>query len=128
MINNPDSLCHRVFKARFFPKSSILEVRDSNCGSYAWKSILSARDVIRKGIVWCIGNGQSVRIKQDKWLPNPSSRTPISAFLELPQDAKVSALINPESGEWKKEVVQSILLPHEVAAILGIPISSRAPP
>ena len=128
MINNPDSLCHRVFKARFFPKSSILEVRDSNCGSYAWKSILSARDVIRKGIVWCIGNGQSVRIKQDKWLPNPSSRTPISAFLELPQDAKVSAFINSESGEWKKEVVQSNFLPHEAAAILGIPISSRASP
>lgn len=128
MINNPDSLCHRVFKARFFPESSILEVRDSKCGSYAWKSILNARDVIRKGIVWCIGNGQSVRIKQDKWLPNQSSRTPISAFPEFPQDAKVSAFINSESGEWKKEVVQSNFLPHEAAAILGIPISSRALP
>ena len=69
-----------------------------------------------------------MKIKQDKWLPNQSSRTPISALPNLPQDAKVSALINPESGEWKKEVVQSILLPHELAAILGIPISSRAPP
>ena len=35
MINNPNSLCHRVFKARFFPESSILEARDSICGSYA---------------------------------------------------------------------------------------------
>ena len=48
MINNPDSLYHKVFKARFFPECSILEVRDSICGSYTWKSILSARDVIRK--------------------------------------------------------------------------------
>ena len=46
MINNPNSLCHRVFKARFFPTCSILEAKDSNSGSYTWKSILSARDGI----------------------------------------------------------------------------------
>ena len=46
MINNLDSLCHRVFKARFFPDSSILEASDFTCGSYAWKSIINARDVI----------------------------------------------------------------------------------
>ena len=51
MINNPEYLYHRVFKARFFPDYSILEARDSILGSYAWKSILSARDVIRRGIV-----------------------------------------------------------------------------
>nr|XP_023899904.1 uncharacterized protein LOC112011799 [Quercus suber] len=51
MINNPDSLCHRVFKARFFPYCSILEAREATVGSYAWKSILNARDVIRRGMV-----------------------------------------------------------------------------
>ena len=62
-INNPDSLCHQVFKAIFFPNYSILEAKDLRVGSYAWKSILSARDVIRKGMVWHIGNGESMRIK-----------------------------------------------------------------
>lgn len=35
MINNPNSLCHRMFKARFFPNCSILEAKDSIVGSYA---------------------------------------------------------------------------------------------
>ena len=48
MINNPNSLCHHVFKARFFPNCSILEAKDSSIGSYAWKSILSARDVKKR--------------------------------------------------------------------------------
>ena len=48
MINNPNSLCHRVFKARFFSNCSILEAKDSSIGSYAWKSILSARDVKKR--------------------------------------------------------------------------------
>ena len=51
MINNPESLCHHVFKARFFLDCSILEARDSIVGSYAWKSILCARDVIQRGMV-----------------------------------------------------------------------------
>ena len=51
MINNPESLCHRVFKARFFPDCSILDAKESRSGSYAWKSIIGARDVIRKGMV-----------------------------------------------------------------------------
>ena len=80
MINNPDSLCHRVFKARFFPDCSILEAKDSTLWSYAWKSIISARDVIQEGMVWRIGNGQSVRIREDKWLPVQSNRSVISSL------------------------------------------------
>ena len=33
MINNPNSLYHRVFKACFFPDCSILEAKDSTVGS-----------------------------------------------------------------------------------------------
>ena len=48
MINNPDSLCHKVFKARFFPNWSILEAPEVNGGSYAWKSICNVRDVVKR--------------------------------------------------------------------------------
>lgn len=57
MINNPNSLWPRVFKARFFLHCSILDSKYSTIGSYVWKSILGARDVIRRGMVWRIGNG-----------------------------------------------------------------------
>lgn len=70
MINNPNSLCHRVFKVIFFPDCSILEAKESMIGSYAWKSILNARDVIQKGMVWRTGNDQNDRIKEGRWLPD----------------------------------------------------------
>ncbi|XP_023900707.1 uncharacterized mitochondrial protein AtMg00310-like [Quercus suber] len=89
IINNPDSLCHRVFKARFFPDCSILEARESIVGSYAWKSILNARDVIRKGMVWRVGTGERVRIKEDRWLPDKANGLVISP---LPQAAAKSSL------------------------------------
>ena len=66
LINNSNSLCHRVFKARFFPDCSILEARVSIVDSYAWKSLLGARDVIQQWMIWRVGNGKSVRIKGDR--------------------------------------------------------------
>ena len=65
LINNPTSLYYRVFKARFFLDCYILEARESVVGSDAWKSLLSARNVICKGMIWRVGNGDSVRIKGD---------------------------------------------------------------
>ena len=45
LLNNTDSLFHRVFKAKFFPNCSILDAKESNTGSYAWKNILQGQDV-----------------------------------------------------------------------------------
>ena len=128
MINNPNSLCHRVFKARFFPNCSILEAKDSSIGSYTWKSILSARDVIRKGMVWRIRNGSTARIKEDNWLPIKSNRSVTSPLTSLQPKTKVSALINQDLGIWKTEMVENFFLPHEASIILGILLSSRLPP
>jgi len=59
---NTNSLFYKVFKARFFPNCSIMEVKDSRSGSYAWRSILQGRDVLLKGSRWRIENGKSIKI------------------------------------------------------------------
>ena len=127
MINNLDSLCHRVFKARFFPDCSILEARDSNVGSYAWKSILSARDVIRRGMVWRVGTGERVRIKEDRWLPEKGYELIISPLTQVPVETKVSYLINQDQVRWNEEMVRNLFLPYEADLILAIPLSQRHP-
>ena len=98
MLKNPESLCHRVFKAHFFPDCSILEANSSTNGSYAWKSILSARDVVRKGMVWRIGDGKTVSLKEDKWLPDQVYRSVSSPLPSIPPDAKVSIFIDEVNG------------------------------
>ena len=128
MINNLNSFCHQVFKARFFQDSLILEAKDSNTGSYSWKSIISARDVIRKGMVWRIGNGQNVRIEEDKWLLGNSNCPIISYLPTVATESKVQVLINTDLGVWKLDLVNQLFLPQEAFAILGIPVSRHSPP
>lgn len=77
LLEDRSTLFHRFFKAKFFPKWSIVKAKEGN-GSFAWKSILKGRAVIEKGMQWRVGNGASIRIYQDEWLPNPRSRKVVS--------------------------------------------------
>ena len=41
---------------------------------------------------------------------------------------KVQALINPDLGVWKPDLIHQLFLPHEDTTILGIPLSRRCLP
>ena len=36
--------------------------------SYIWRRILAAREVIKEGYRWVIGNGRNVHIWNDRWI------------------------------------------------------------
>lgn len=79
-------------------------------------------------MVWRIGNGESIRIKKDKWLPSQLSRFVVSLIPQMPSDIKVNELIDQGNVAWKTDVVQQLFLPQEATKILGIPLSERLPP
>jgi hypothetical protein len=45
LMCNPTSLVARVYKARYFPQTSLLESNLGNNPSFAWRSICRARQV-----------------------------------------------------------------------------------
>lgn len=79
------------------------------------------------GLKWRIGNGDSVRVWGDKWLPTPLTYKVSSPRLFLIPDTWVGELINKEEACWKSGVVDSLLMPHEAVIVKGILISSRLP-
>ena len=46
---NPNSLIHRVLKAKYFAKSSFMDAQVGRNPSYIWRSIVAARPVIKEG-------------------------------------------------------------------------------
>jgi hypothetical protein len=46
--------------------------------AYAWRSILQGVAAIKKGIIWRIGNGESISIWSAHWIPWSRSRKVIS--------------------------------------------------
>ena len=62
LVHNTDSMFDKVFKVRFFPNYSVLDSGVKPVGSYAWQSILKAKDVIKKEAYWQIGDCSQVQI------------------------------------------------------------------
>jgi len=59
---NPNSLCARVLKAKYFASTSVLEAKAKHGMSYSWCSILHGLDIMKKGMVWRIGDGSNLKI------------------------------------------------------------------
>lgn len=62
LMHSEKFLFYWVFKACLFPNCSNLEAKSSKFGSYASKSILKGREIIKKGAKWSEGNGSSIKI------------------------------------------------------------------
>ena len=127
LLHNTNSLLYKVFKAKYFPQCTIMDEAVNTKGSFAWQSILKARQVIELGVVWRVGNGEKVRIRGDSWLPDPHSSKVISPQKNFPRNTQVYALLNEDGTSWIHDRIEEEFLPHEARAINSIPLSvSRA--
>lgn len=65
---NPNSLASKILKAKYFPKSGFFNAKPKSNASFIWRSLKAARQLLEETLMWKIGNGESVRIWQDKWI------------------------------------------------------------
>ena len=92
-------------------------------GVVSWQPNIS----LEKGLRWRVGNGESIRVWADKWLPTSSTYTVISPRVFLQANTRVSKLIEASTTSWKTSIVDALFLSHEVETIKSIPLSSRLP-
>ena len=88
------SLVHRVLKAKYFPEVDFLTATLGSSPLYAWRSIMAAQKIVQQGYRWQVGNGTSISVWTDKWLPTSSSFCITSHPHALPTDLRVSSLID----------------------------------
>ncbi|ONI21697.1 hypothetical protein PRUPE_2G081900 [Prunus persica] len=69
ILEHASSLLARMMKARYFPIGSFLQAELESSPSLIWRALLWGRDVLHDGLVWQVGNGNSIRVFQDKWTP-----------------------------------------------------------
>lgn len=92
----------------------------SNSASYTWKSIIKGREVIGKGAVWRIGDGHSMKIWGDNWIPAKNNPRIISPLIHGQSEAKVSCVIDQHQRVWKEQVLDHTFYEFEAAMIKKI--------
>lgn len=73
LIQFPDSLCARSLKAKYFPRASLVDTAFCSNASTTWQSIMHGLELLKKGIIWRVGNGTQIRIWRDPWIPREPS-------------------------------------------------------
>lgn len=122
LIDNPDSLCVQIRKAKYYPDGDLINVALRKKASYTWQSIMAGVETLRHGYIWRVGDGEQIKIWEDPWIPQSPSRKVIS-----PRGnnilSRVSDLIDPTTGHWDEQLVMKTFWHVDVQRILDIPLS-----
>jgi hypothetical protein len=110
------SLCARVLKACYYPRGNITATVFTGNPSSSWTTISYGLELLKKGIVWRVGNGRSIRIWRDCWLPRISNGQVLAPKRSW-RIKWVSELLD-EQGCWKTQLIRITFYPIGADAIL----------
>ncbi|GMJ14222.1 hypothetical protein HRI_005091400 [Hibiscus trionum] len=127
ILKHPNSLLARVLKARYHPSTDFLHARLCSNPSYTWRSLWSSRGLLEKGLTWNIGNGESINIWNDPWIPNTADGRPHVDDIDI-NHTKVADLIDTPAKCWKQDVLHNLFPSPMVSTILEIPLPDISQP
>jgi hypothetical protein len=122
LLTETSSLCTRVLKGRYFPDTDFLSANKPRSSSYTWRSILFGRELLLRGLIWGVGNGELISIMGDSWVPGFRAGT-FATVNDLPSNAKVKFLFNDDADGWNMEKVRHYFYEPMAQVIQQIPIS-----
>ncbi|XP_043721048.1 uncharacterized mitochondrial protein AtMg00310-like [Telopea speciosissima] len=121
LLTSPSSLWGRLMKNKYFPNSNFLSANCPSTASWDWKSVCSAKELIRKGLFVKLGNGSSIDPWLNFWIPDYH---PLEPPFPLQREAPrmVLDLIDVHSRSWKRDLVFHWWPPDVAFRIISIPI------
>lgn len=122
LLVSPKCLMARVLKSKYFRDCDFMEARLGSNPSWVWRSIWEGRRILKGGLRWSIGNGSSVRIDEDPWVPKAWDFIP-RRVVEDNSIVMVSQLIDSDSNSWRADVIKRLFGDAQAQRILGIPLS-----
>ena len=96
--------------------------------SYVWKSLMAAQPILKKGCCWRVGDGATIKVMADKWIPNHVTNRVLHPPVEEEWEWRVSDLIDWRTNTWDRVMVEANFHSFDVEAILRIPLSRRYVP
>ena len=121
LFQEPNSLCVRVLKARYYVDGSVVNATCPSGGSYTFRSILHGRDLLRDGLIWRIGDNSKIKVHHDNWIPRKGSLKPLGQSY-INGITRVSDLFEANGYAWDVNKVQAMFSPDEAREIMQIPI------
>ena len=84
-----------------------------------------ALPILRSLCCWRVGNGESIDVIKDKWIPNYPSNKQLHLVIDMEEGEKVSNLIDWDLHRWRRDILMAKFNRDEVEAVCRIPLSRR---
>ena len=124
LVAHPDSLCTRLLKAKYFPNGEMIDTVFPTDSSPSWKGIEFGLELLKKGIIWRVGNGDKIQIWRNNWIPK-DSLLKITGQRTGCRLRWVSQLMRRDVRDWDMDLVRKIFHDHDAEEVLKIRIPSR---
>jgi hypothetical protein len=124
LLQVPDSLSAKIFKAVYYPDGDVLSAGLSSHPSQIWRSIIEGRDALKIGLIRRIGDGRTTDAWVQNWLPRDERLKPVAPRKDdAPQ--MVRDYIHHHIAAWNTEKLEEYFLPMDVDIIRNIPLCTR---
>ncbi|XP_058726659.1 uncharacterized protein LOC131598028 [Vicia villosa] len=125
LMTNPNALVSRIFKARYFPRSSFFDAKLGYNPSFVWRSIWKARDVLTLGCRWRIGDGRNIRIMNEPWLRGTREGCLMGPQNQGVYTLTIKDLLLPNVKQWNMRVLRDLFDYSVVRDILQVPLTEE---
>lgn len=122
VATNKQSLWVQLVHSKYLQHSSFEDAVSTPQASWVWKSILKMRPLLKLGACFLVGNGLSISVWNDPWIPSipgfipsPHAEYPISTEITM-----VADLIDPNTGQWNRSLIRDSFSQPQTTAILSI--------
>jgi hypothetical protein len=121
-----NSVCMSLLRSKNKVRTNWLRQPPSKKTSPIWKAIENAKKYLQPGTCYAVGDGKSISIWKDPWVPwledfKPKPKD--QAALSYPM--MVDSLINPITNSWKIDLLQLLFEPESIEAICKITVPMR---
>ena len=124
-MHDDNSLVYQCLKARYFPRTHLFDAKESPNCSFVWKSIVAALPILKLGCCWRVGNGLSIWVSGDKWIPNYPTNAPLLPIKDEVREVTVVELIDHELHAWRFGFIMDMFEQEDAKAICRIQLSRR---
>jgi hypothetical protein len=122
ILTKPHTLVAKLYKARYFPNSTLFDSKIGHNPSYVWRGIWKARSILMNGCRWRIGNGASIKIMNEPWLRGIEGAWIPSPQVQGVYNLHVNDLMVPNVKMWDKEKIHFLFPMHVTGRIIDIPL------
>ena len=116
LLHKPESLCARVLKSKYYPNGNLLDTVFSSDASPTWRGIEFGLELLKKGLIWRIGDGRNIQIMRDQWIPRKEGLK-VASFIRRSGLRWVNQLIDTQNKEWNVGLVRQIFHPVDADEI-----------